>query len=238
MILTIFGIEILILFVIGIIIFLIAELLPYLIDFGLVALGIKLFYEFCIICIALVGHCYLYLSRVTNNLCKLATVDLQKRKSRRLAKGLERRSLKLVKQQFLISKKISPKTCIFIPKEILKEPYSRFKRNAVDIRGSRIDLARGKIEDCSYPVEQLSPISHKNLYRTFSDRERHLKQMAQSGWKSPIDRIYQAIKVQNNCFIVDSFSDVEQEVEQIEMFILDCQANRELYGNLAYKSFT
>lgn len=205
----------------------------------------------------------------------------------------------------MISKKISLENCIFIPREIYKESRGRFERKTVDIFGSRIDLAKEKIEDCSYPVEELSSISHKTLHRSFSDRqdvgdtvrgvmllakavkireqrilptlriyqrladncrrdsdrllnsgmvsdtenfkryreelyerEQRLKQVAQSRWQNLVDNIYQTIKIQNNCFIVNSFSDVDKEIEQIEVFVMDCQAGKELYGNLAYKSFT
>lgn len=97
MILTLFGIEILIfLFVILVILSAIAQLIPYLIAFGLVALGIKLVYEFGSLSIMSARHSYLYLSQAANNISELVRINRQQRYDRRAIKRQEKKSLQLV----------------------------------------------------------------------------------------------------------------------------------------------
>lgn len=139
-----------------------------LIGFGMIG-PLIIPYIVCI-CLAIKGVnlLSLYLYGVLGNLYQSIKLNCARRKSKKLLKCAQIKSKNLIDQRFLTNSKLSLNKCIFVPCNIVQESTQRLDKEVVRIRGFEINLFKEKIENCIYPVEELSPLTDKGLYVFFN----------------------------------------------------------------------
>lgn len=133
------------------------KLLPYIICIGCLGLLLKGVHSLS-----------LYLYGILGNFYRSVKLKCEQRKSKKLLKCAQIKSKNLIKQRFLAYSKLSLNKCIFVPCNIVQESTQRLDKEVIKIRGFEVNLVKEKIENCIYPVEELSPLTDKGLRVSFN----------------------------------------------------------------------